>query len=108
MKNKQSGIFSLGIFLFLSVSPLSAGTSVSTTPAQKESAYQKLCRELDKTIDKYKLLAEKSLGRYTISPDNVAEKTLNGGPLKLITFYHNGALVTNMPLQQMKKLIEVK
>jgi len=51
---------------------------------------------------------EKSLGRYTISPDNVAEKTLNGGPLKLVTFFHNGALVTNMPLKQMKKLIEVK
>ena len=48
----------------------------------------------------------KSLGRYTISPDNVAEKTLNGGPLELITFYHDGALVTNIPLQQMEKLIE--
>ena len=50
---------------------------------------------------------EKSLGRYTISPDNVAEKTLNGGPLKLVTFYHDGALVTN-GTQVMKKLIEVK
>ena len=48
----------------------------------------------------------KTLGRYTISPDNVAEKTFNNGPLKLITFYHDGNLVTNNPLLQMKKLIE--
>jgi len=49
---------------------------------------------------------DKSLGRYIISPDNVAEKTFNNGPLELVVFYHNGMIVTNTPLQQMKKLIE--
>jgi len=45
---------------------------------------------------------------HTISPDHVAEKTLNNGPLKLVTFYHDGELVTNSPLLKMQKLIKVK
>jgi len=49
---------------------------------------------------------DKSLGRYTISPDNVAEKTFDNGPLELVTFYHDGSLVTNTPLLLMKKLME--
>ena len=61
MKKNTFTIFCITAFLILSAFALSAGTSVSTIPAQKESAYQKLCRELDNTIDKYKLLAEKSL-----------------------------------------------
>ena len=63
MKIKQSEIFSLGIVLILSVSPLSAGISVSTSPAQKETAYLQRCRELDKTIEDYKILVGKLLAR---------------------------------------------
>jgi uncharacterized protein YycO len=48
----------------------------------------------------------KTLGRYTISPDNVAEKTFNNGPLALITFYHDGNIVTNNPLLRIKELVE--
>jgi len=48
---------------------------------------------------------ERALGRYTISPDNVASKALNG-ELQLITFYHDGALVTENPLGLMEKLME--
>ena len=33
---------------------------------------------------------EKTAGRHTISPDNVANLCWNGTPLKLITFYHDG------------------
>lgn len=33
---------------------------------------------------------EKTVGRYTISPDNVANLCWNGVPLQLITFYHDG------------------
>ncbi len=33
---------------------------------------------------------EKTVGRYTISPDNVANLCWNGIPLQLITFYHDG------------------
>ncbi len=51
---------------------------------------------------------QKSLGRYTISPDNVAAKTLSNGPLKLVTFYHDGELLTNSPLFVMEKLIKAK
>ncbi len=50
---------------------------------------------------------EKALGRFTISPDNVASKALNNGPLQLISFYHKGILVTDNPLQVMKKLVKL-
>ena len=33
---------------------------------------------------------EKSLGRYTISPDNVAKMALGNGPLEVIELYHKG------------------
>ena len=33
---------------------------------------------------------EKTAGRHTISPDNVANLCWNGTPLELITFYHDG------------------
>jgi hypothetical protein len=36
---------------------------------------------------------EKTLGRYTISPDNIAEKAWNNYPLQLVLFYHEGNLV---------------
>ena len=51
---------------------------------------------------------EEALGRHTISPDHVAERTLSKGPLKLVTFYHDGKIVTNSPLLLMEKLIKEK
>lgn len=36
---------------------------------------------------------EETFGRYTISPDNVAKKCLDGQTFELITFYHNGTEV---------------
>jgi hypothetical protein len=33
---------------------------------------------------------EKTVGRHTISPDNVANLCWNNVPLQLITFYHDG------------------
>ncbi|MDM8566981.1 YiiX/YebB-like N1pC/P60 family cysteine hydrolase [Candidatus Halobeggiatoa sp. HSG11] len=50
---------------------------------------------------------EKALGRFTISPDNVASKVLNNGPLQLISLFHKGHLVTGNHLLEMKKLLEV-
>jgi len=35
------------------------------------------------------------VGRYTISPDNIAIKALNNGPLQLELFYHDGKQVMN-------------
>ncbi len=48
---------------------------------------------------------DKKLGRFTISPDNIASKALNGGPLKLITFFHDGEFVARHPIQLMRQLI---
>lgn len=47
----------------------------------------------------------KTLGRYTISPDNVAQKALNGGPLKLISLYHDGQAVEKQPLIRLATLM---
>lgn len=48
---------------------------------------------------------DRTLGRYTISPDNVAAKALNGGPLRLQLFYHDGRPVTEKPLDVMAGLM---
>lgn len=47
----------------------------------------------------------KALGRYTISPDNVAFKAADTGPLRLVLFYHDGRLVEENPLQLMTGLM---
>ena len=49
---------------------------------------------------------DKTLGRFTISPDNVASKALKGEPLKLISFFHDGQLVAHHPLELMSQLLE--
>ena len=48
---------------------------------------------------------EKTLGRATISPDNVASKVFKGGPLDLVLLYHDGTLVDKSPVVQMAKLM---
>lgn len=48
---------------------------------------------------------EKALGRFTISPDNVASKAFNNGPLQLILLFHEGNLVEKEPLQVMEQLL---
>ena len=48
---------------------------------------------------------ESTLGRYTISPDNIAMKALGDGPFELINFYHNGKLITSNPLDLMEDLM---
>jgi len=35
----------------------------------------------------------KALGRATISPDQVAQRALNGGPLTVVSFYRNGSKI---------------
>jgi uncharacterized protein YycO len=47
---------------------------------------------------------EKMLGRYTISPDNVAVKALNGGPLDVVLLYHDGKKVEHNPKKVMGEL----
>ena len=50
---------------------------------------------------------EKTLGRYNISPDNVAKLAWNKLPLELVLFYHDGQLVSEKEqLPLMKKLMQ--
>lgn len=46
-----------------------------------------------------------TLGRYTISPDNIAIKTFDNGPLELKVFYHQGKLINDSPLLLMQGLM---
>lgn len=47
----------------------------------------------------------KALGRATISPDNVVEKALNGGPLEVVALYHDGRSVGEDPLPVLASLM---
>jgi len=51
---------------------------------------------------------KKTLGRATFTPDDVASKATPGGDLQLVTFYHDGSLVTDKPLEQMVQLMGVQ
>lgn len=48
---------------------------------------------------------EKALGRYTISPDNVAMKAVSGKGLELVSFYHDGRQIEDHPLELMGQLM---
>ena len=49
---------------------------------------------------------EKTLGRHSISPDNVAQLAWNNVPLKLVMFYHDGELVEEtVQLEKMQELM---
>ena len=50
----------------------------------------------------------KIAGRYTISPDNVAFKAINNGPLKLVVFYHDGKRIDENKEKLMEELMQVK
>lgn len=52
---------------------------------------------------------QKTLGRYNISPDNVAQLAWNNVPLQLVIFYHDGKLVDEtMQVEKMKELMQNK
>jgi len=48
---------------------------------------------------------ERVVGRYTISPDNIAYKAINSGPLELVVFYHDGKHVEEQPVILMEELM---
>lgn len=48
---------------------------------------------------------KQSLGRATFTPDDVAAKALNSGPLQLITFYHDGEQIKDAPTMRMAELM---
>ena len=49
---------------------------------------------------------EKTLGRYTISPDNVANKALPGGPFTLKVLYHDGRQVNKQMHKKFSDLLK--
>ena len=49
---------------------------------------------------------ESVVGRYTISPDNIAIKALNTGPFELKLFYHDGKLVKENTVELMESLMQ--
>ncbi len=49
---------------------------------------------------------ESVVGRYTISPDNIANKALNNGPFELKLFYHEGKRVEKNELELMENLMK--
>ena len=48
---------------------------------------------------------QKTLGRSTISPDHIAARALNEGPLQMVAFYHDGERVDEEPLDRMAALV---
>ena len=48
---------------------------------------------------------QKSLGRNTFTPDDVAARALQGNELELVTFYHDGQHITDRPREFMAKLM---
>ena len=65
-----------------------------------------VCSELVYTVyTDMRWPTEKALGRYTISPDNVAKKAVDDGSLQLVTFYHDGKEVTAHQLEVMAQLM---
>ena len=49
---------------------------------------------------------EETLGRHSISPDNVAQLAWNNVPLKLVLFYHDGELVdASSQVEKMRELM---
>jgi uncharacterized protein YycO len=48
----------------------------------------------------------KVMGRYTVSPDNIADKILHSGPLTLVTFYHDGKRIDDNPVMLMEQLMQ--
>jgi len=58
--------------------------------------------------DRIEWPTESVVGRYTISPDNIAVKALNNGPLELKLFYHDGKLIKENSLELMEELMKPK
>ena len=51
---------------------------------------------------------DKVIGRYTISPDNIAAKAVQSGPLELVVLYHDGKYIEHNPVALMESLMRKK
>jgi len=50
---------------------------------------------------------KRSLGRTTFTPDDVAVRAAQNGPLQLVTFYHDGQRVSDAPTIRMAELMGI-
>jgi hypothetical protein len=51
---------------------------------------------------------DRKLGRVVVSPDNIAQEAIDGGPFSVVMLYHDGVEVTEAPQEQLASLIESK
>ena len=49
---------------------------------------------------------ERKLGRVVVSPDNIAQEAVNGGPFSVTLLYHDGVEVKERPDARLARLIE--
>ena len=65
-----------------------------------------VCSELAYVVfEDMKWPTEKSLGRYTISPDNVAVKAVDRNPFTPVIMYHEGKKIENNQVQVLRRLL---
>ena len=63
-------------------------------------------RLTDKMIPRYWGHATIWTGHYTISPDNIAVKALDEGPLDIVILYQDGLLITDGAQQNLDHLMK--
>jgi uncharacterized protein YycO len=51
---------------------------------------------------------DNTLGRHTISPDNIAEKVFRHGPLELVSLVHDGIMYSNNPYKKLSGLMGIE
>jgi uncharacterized protein YycO len=51
---------------------------------------------------------ERKLGRVVVSPDNIAQKALDGGPFKVVLLYHDGTEIVSASQERLTELIKPK
>jgi uncharacterized protein YycO len=49
---------------------------------------------------------ERKLGRVVVSPDNIAQKAVDGGPFNLVLLYHDGTEILQASQEHLAKLIK--
>lgn len=124
----RGGVTMSSLSHFMNIDDVAVLRGKESTPSERAKIVLQAMRQLGKdydfnfdveTTDKivcseliylsytgYEWPTVRTLGRATISPDNVASKAFEQGELELILFYHDGQPVLDHPLLQMKELIQ--
>ena len=103
---------------FMNIDDLAVLRRASTSPETRAAAILQTLRQIGKEYDfnfnaettdrmfcsKLVYLAygdidwptSRMLGRFTVSPDDIAQRSINGGPLTIVLLYHDGKSVKNL------------